>query len=375
MFSINAKSIKHTITIFLGSVSITGTVLLAPVKSASPPVYSVVDLGTLPGDDVSISTAINDSGQVVGYSVRYADFRFRAFLWEKGVMKELGTLGGNGSLAWDINDSGQIVGGSDTGKQDLYGSDLAHAFLWTKMTAMIDLTPDVGNQFTRAEGINNAGEVILSQDNKGFLLKNGMRTELCRQNTCAFPYDINNSSSIVGTAEVVLGKYCYSGRGGGCTVNAVTRAHLWDQGNLINLGTIGDAKDINNYSMAVAINDQGQIVGEANNKCVLWENKDSIVELGALGDRCIALDINNNGWVVARTDDYRNNGESRALLWYKHQGLRDLNNLIPANSGWVLNEARSINKAGQITGYGTINGNMRAFVLQPSRSSQMNFGL
>lgn len=366
MFTINTKFLKQTITVFLASVGVTLTTL-APVKSASVPLYSVIDLGTLPNDDVSISTGINDSGQVVGYSFNSSNLRFRAFLWENGVMKELGTLGGKESIAFDINNSGQVVGLSHTGKQDAYGSDMFHAFVWTKTNAMIDLTPNAAAQSTRAEGINNAGEVIFSQSSQGFLWKNGMRTELCRQKTCLFPYDINSSGLVVGTAEVVLAQYCYGGRGGGCSVDAATRGHLWDKGDLINLGTIGDAKDRTNSSMAVAINDKGQIVGEANNRCVLWEKKDKIVELGALGDRCIALDINNKGLIVARTDDYRNGGKSRALLWQKQQGLQDLNNFIPANSGWVLNEARSINNVGQIAGYGTINGKMRAFLLQPNR--------
>jgi probable HAF family extracellular repeat protein len=45
--------------------------------------------------------------------------------------------------------------------------------------------------------------------------------------------------------------------------------------------------------------------------------------------------------------------------------MTDLNNLIPAGSGWILVEATAINKAGQIAGVGTINGQTRAFLLTP----------
>jgi probable HAF family extracellular repeat protein len=38
---------------------------------------------------------------------------------------------------------------------------------------------------------------------------------------------------------------------------------------------------------------------------------------------------------------------------------------IPANSGWVLNEARAINATGQIAGWGTINGQVHAYLLTP----------
>jgi probable HAF family extracellular repeat protein len=45
--------------------------------------------------------------------------------------------------------------------------------------------------------------------------------------------------------------------------------------------------------------------------------------------------------------------------------MTDLNTLIPPGSGWVLDEAYSINDAGQITGYGEHNGQTRGFLLTP----------
>jgi probable HAF family extracellular repeat protein len=56
---------------------------------------------------------------------------------------------------------------------------------------------------------------------------------------------------------------------------------------------------------------------------------------------------------------------SDATIWTQKGGMQDLNNLIPPNSGWVLVLANSINNAGQITGYGTINGEDHAFLLTP----------
>jgi probable HAF family extracellular repeat protein len=46
--------------------------------------------------------------------------------------------------------------------------------------------------------------------------------------------------------------------------------------------------------------------------------------------------------------------------------MQDLNKLIPAHSGWVLETAYSINDAGQIVGYGTLNKQQRAFLLTPN---------
>jgi len=58
------------------------------------------------------------------------------------------------------------------------------------------------------------------------------------------------------------------------------------------------------------------------------------------------------------------NNELHAVLWTK-AGIHDLNQLIPPNSGWVLNEAFDINNSGQITGNGVINGENHAFLLTP----------
>jgi hypothetical protein len=43
--------------------------------------------------------------------------------------------------------------------------------------------------------------------------------------------------------------------------------------------------------------------------------------------------------------------------------MTDLNDLVPANSGWVLEAAHAINDNGQIAGSGTLNGQTRAFLL------------
>lgn len=46
--------------------------------------------------------------------------------------------------------------------------------------------------------------------------------------------------------------------------------------------------------------------------------------------------------------------------------MKDLNTLIPADSGWVLSQAQGINKRGQIVGNGVINGQAHAFLLTPN---------
>jgi probable HAF family extracellular repeat protein len=122
---------------------------------------TMTDLGTLPGGSWSQGCGINERGQAVGFSETSDCYYNRdeqwicawhAFLWEKGTMTDLGTLGGHASLTCSINDAGQIVGLSTTAAGE------RHAFLWDKGT-MIDLgTP--GGPDTSAAAITNGGKIL-----------------------------------------------------------------------------------------------------------------------------------------------------------------------------------------------------------------------
>ncbi|MBD0345012.1 MAG: DUF3466 family protein [Coleofasciculus sp. Co-bin14] len=89
----------------------------------------------------------------------------------------------------------------------------------------------------------------------------------------------------------------------------------------------------------------------------------TVKDLGTLnGAASYAYAINNLGKIVGYSTI--GNSVSRAVLWEKGS-IKDLNSLIPSNSGWELNKARSINDKGQIVGSGTINGRTHAFLLTP----------
>jgi probable HAF family extracellular repeat protein len=61
--------------------------------------YKVIDLGTLPGGNISNAYGANDHGQVVGVSNGSPSVT-HAFLWTMSTgMKDLGTFGGNASSA------------------------------------------------------------------------------------------------------------------------------------------------------------------------------------------------------------------------------------------------------------------------------------
>src|SRR5438128_5724714 len=82
-------------------------VIFCSIASASP-AYHLTDLGTLGGPQ-SAATAINDSGQIAGFSYTAAGYN-HAFLYSGGVMSDLTTLGGNQSFATGIGATGDVVG-------------------------------------------------------------------------------------------------------------------------------------------------------------------------------------------------------------------------------------------------------------------------
>jgi probable HAF family extracellular repeat protein len=94
------------------------------------------DLGTLAGGSSSDGYGINNFGKVVGASddgTGWRAFRYDGTPGSGGIMRELGSLGGNFSRADDINDAGFVVGSAerDTGS--------SVAALWRPDLSIIDL--------------------------------------------------------------------------------------------------------------------------------------------------------------------------------------------------------------------------------------------
>jgi probable HAF family extracellular repeat protein len=124
----------------------------------------MVDLGSLGGETYAF--AINRSGQVAGFSYLHRVYDPRAFVWKNDgtLMMNLGTLGGNGSFAEAINNSGQI-----TGNSLIKGNSVSHAFLWrndgTKMqdlNKLIDPADPLRPYVTLTGGndINDASQIL-----------------------------------------------------------------------------------------------------------------------------------------------------------------------------------------------------------------------
>lgn len=92
-----------------------------------------------------------------------------------------------------------------------------------------------------------------------------------------------------------------------------------------------------------------------------------ISDLGTLGGATsIALAVNDADQIVG--DANIASGAQHAFVWQEGK-MTDLNALIPAGSGWVLTEAQSINNNKAIVGRGIIGGQTHAFLLTPARGN------
>jgi probable HAF family extracellular repeat protein len=132
------------------------------------------DLGTL-GGTFGFPNWLNNLGQVVGQSNLAGDETFHPFLSTRGrPMRDLGTLGGESGQAFWINDAGEVVGVADLPGS---GTQAHDAFLWRR-GVMTDLGTLGTDPCSTALSINSQGQIVGASTNcthhvRGFLWENG----------------------------------------------------------------------------------------------------------------------------------------------------------------------------------------------------------
>ena len=234
----------------------------------------------------------------------------RAFLWQNGMLIDLGALSDWTTDAKAINDRGQVVGSAQTEAKDKDDVPFTHAFLWQngKMTDLGTL----GGKASEAVAINKRGQIVGSSDTKSgnghaFLWQRGKMTDLGSLAGASSAADINARGQIVGWSDTGA-KTPYG--------DSIGHAFLWQNGKMTDLGTLGGKA-----SDAVAINERGQIIGcgryDADGECsqaFVWQNG-KMTGLGTLpgGKKSEALAINEHNQIVGYSTT--KTGQQHAVLW------------------------------------------------------------
>jgi probable HAF family extracellular repeat protein len=253
-------------------------------------------------------------------------------------LTDLGTLGGGGTApAYDINEAGQVVGYATT------ASLKYHAFLWDD-GVMTDLGTLPTGSTSKAFGLNNNGQVVGyafdgsaagGARNHAFLWENGVMTDI-------FPEPAHSVANAINDAGQVVGQH------------NLNHPYLWEDGEFIDLGGFAGS---DSFGYALDINNAGQVVGSSgvNNgsdglaqHAFLWEDG-VMTDLGALpglpDSRAHA--INALGQVVGFSSffDSDTTDEIFESFLYSNGEMIDLG--VPGDA----NMAHDINDHGQIVGW------------------------
>ena len=297
---------------------------------------SVLDLGTLGGPNSSVAWPVkNNPGILVGIAQtatpdplgenwssaafypgpNNVGFINLGFVWERGQMRALPTLGGNHGFATAANNRGQAVGWAENNSPDA------------------TCVPPQVLQFRPVVWDLKRGDQVSE-----FPLISG--------DTSGAATAINSQGQAVGISGI-----CDQAIGRHTARHAV----LWDNGEVIDIGDLGAEF----WNTPTAINERGDIVGFAGTPgdpdgnilhAFIWTRRDGIQPLGALPGHVHseAYGINERRQVVGVSCD-ENFADCRAFIW-DDGVMQDLNALKAPGYSARLEHGKDINDSGEITG-------------------------
>ena len=264
---------------------------------------NLILLGTLPGDEFSKAHGINPNMQIVGES-KGGPEGLSAFLLENNNFERLILPIGSSAIANDINAQGQIVGFmGDSAVTD-------HAFLWEN-GIVTDLGIIPGGTSADARSINNLGHVAgmgrVPREGTIFGVPHAFFWDgQTMIDLGVLPGKVESSASDLNDADQIVGSSFLSGEG--------NTAVLWQDGQIYKLqdlvvpeligSTLRIAKSINNAGqilvdiggVGVLLTPIGSAPGDIDNNCMVNVG-DLLLLLNEWGKAGSIADINLDGTV------------------------------------------------------------------------------
>jgi hypothetical protein len=268
-----------------------------------------------------------------------------------------------------INDSGMVAGTTEENQPAT----------WTQEPGMDEVKLPAGFDSAQVLGLNQSGDIV------GLAARNAAEAGKDPDKTQAFEYskgkftllsESQSKAKAINAAGEVAGE------------NNPDGPVAWTHGVLRRLGGCCGGR-------ALALNNHGQIVGEANDpqgrfSAFVWDAAHGLQLINPPGSSTsTALAINDAGHVLVQSltpnavflretggltpvklsesasqplalnncdvivGEYGANSEYyRAFIWDRKNGFRDLNQLADVGKDWVLESARDINDRGEIVGIG-----------------------
>jgi len=332
---------------------------------SSPARYSIVELGGVP-------QRLNNAGQIAGWVYVGADAH--AAIYSGGSWLDLGVPAGDQlSALYGINNAGAVVGFSFASLAN--GTDNRWQAIWapagaTAVQPLSVLAPDSFNY-----AINDSGTIVgclnryddnYPDPHRAFVYANGSVLDLhTLVTTPPGPGDYDFSCAFdVNKDGVVVGEFQLSGN--------PTRGFVYRNGTVTRLG-----QGTSYLTTAKAISSTGKVVGSGR---LAGFSADHALAFDVATGAYASLGLEATGAYDSHANDVNTNGDAVGMMFLnvgEHAFLSsaghafDLNDLIPAGSGWVLQEAFSINDGEQIVGRGYLSSSptiTRYFLMQPSSS-------
>lgn len=286
--------------------------------------------------------AINEAGQVAGTQFGIGEDGFsRGFRWQAGVFTWMTSAQSEtATSAFAISADGSLAGWARNEGSSLRAVRRGSSIL-----------QDLGVSSIGARGINDkglaVGTLMLTEEReRAFLLdRSGEIVPLgTLGGTMSRGLGINNDGLVVGDAMI--------------EGDAAMHAFKLDDDDLtmVDLGVLKGGV----HSHAYAVNDAGVAAGASEDEGgrlypALFENG-QVRKIGERPGR--ALDVNKHGDVVG-------SWEGIEAFLFRGGAAVPLASLVAGAEGWTLREARGINDAGQIVGWGYHGDTMMGFLLQP----------